>query len=47
MIIFLMLVGVALHFAQQVTPLLALWGQRLMPNLNSGLCGVVFAAKHL
>jgi hypothetical protein len=47
MVIFLLLGRVSLHISQQIAPLLAFWGKRLVPHLNSGLAGMAGTAKHL
>jgi hypothetical protein len=46
MVISFLLEGVSLHVLQQVAPCLALWGQGLMPNLNSCDGGMAFSAEH-
>jgi hypothetical protein len=47
MVFSFMLLGISLHIAQQVAPLLALWGQGLVAYLKSGFPGMAGAAKHL
>jgi len=42
-----MLLGISLHISQQIAPLLTLWGQGLVPHLNSGFPGVTRAAENL
>ena len=37
----------ALHFPQQVAPLLAFWGQRFMADLNSSFAGMAASTEDL
>ena len=37
----------ALHFPQQVAPLLAFWRERLVPHLNPGFAGMAASTEDL